>query len=75
MGQKELLRFEIDPDTSGIWEQVKGDLHRRQGKRIGNGKALRIVARLYLELARRDKAELGRMMDRLKLEDEGFDAR
>ncbi|MFZ2058379.1 MAG: hypothetical protein WAV54_13305 [Acidimicrobiales bacterium] len=74
MGSEELRRFELDQDTSGLWDQVKGDLKRRQG-RVTNGKALRIVARLYLELARRDKAELGRMMDRLRLEDEGFDAR
>jgi len=74
MGGKETKRFEMDPDTSGLWEQVKGDLHRRLSKDHGNGAALRFVSRLYLDLARRDPDGLVRMIQRLKLEDGGYQA-
>lgn len=74
MGRSEFLRFDVDPDTSGLWEQVKGDLHRKTGSRVGNGPALRLVARIYLELSRRDKAGIDRIIDRLKLEDGGFES-
>lgn len=73
MRRSEVLRFEVDPDTSGLWDQVKGDIHRRTESRIGNGRALRLVARIYLDLARRDKAGLDRIIDRIKLEDGGYD--
>jgi hypothetical protein len=75
MGKKELLRFEVDSDAAGLWEQVKGDLHRRRTSRVSNGEGLRVVSQIYLDIARRDRAELGRILDRIKLEDQGFDAR
>ncbi len=72
MARVEAPRFEMDPDTAGLWDQVKGDLHRQFGGRLGNGRALRVVARLYLEMSRQDRAGLARMVDRLKLEDAGY---
>ena len=65
----------MDPDTAGLWDQVKGDLHRQFAERLGNGRSLRVVSRLYLDLARRDRAGLGRMIDQLKLEDKGYATR
>src|SRR5487761_2506920 len=54
MGKTEMLRFDVDANTSGLWEQVKGDIHTRAGK-MGNAGYLRIVSRVYLDLVRQDK--------------------
>ena len=72
MGTKESKRFDMDPDTDGLWEQVKGDVHRRLSKEQGNGAAIRIVSRLDLDMARRDPEGLARAIQRLKLEDVGI---
>jgi hypothetical protein len=68
----ETKRFQVDPDTAGLWEQVKGDLHRRLSVDQGNGRALRIVSRIYLDMARRDPAGLARVLTGLQLEDQGY---
>ena len=68
----ETKRFQMDTDTAGLWEQVCGDLHRRLAAPLTNGPALRIVSRVYLDMARRDPNTLVRVLDRLKLEDSGF---
>lgn len=72
MGRTERLRFEVDPDTSGLWDQVKGDLHRRLSRNQPNGAALRAVSRIYLEVARRDPGSLQRILTDLKLQDGGY---
>lgn len=62
----------MDRDTSGLWDQVKGDLHRRMEGQMGNGRALRYVSRVYLHLAQRDPQALQRILTSLALEDQGF---
>lgn len=72
MGRVESKRFDLDPDTGGMWDQVKGDLHRRLGQDLSNGAALRWVARVYLDAAQRDPQGVSRVIDRLRLGDGGY---
>ena len=74
MGKTEMLRFDVDANTSGLWEQVKGDIHTRAGK-MGNAGYLRIVSRVYLDLVRQDKGAIDRAVTRIKLEDGGYATR
>lgn len=64
----ETKRFEMDPDTAGPWDQVKGELHRRFEEDLGNGRALRMVSRIDLRTAVRDTGALSRTVTRLRLE-------
>ena len=72
VGKSESLRFDVDPSTSGLWDKVRGDLKERTNTSMTNPKALRLAARIYLDIARNDSAALVRSLTRVRLEDGGY---
>jgi hypothetical protein len=72
MGADVSLRIETDRDTHGQFLQAKGEIVRRTPGRVGNSRALRILAKVYLELARQDPGTLDRILQRIALDEKGF---